>query len=121
MLRQVDSIRVDTLVYELDEFVTKEEILIIEEGIEFMLSEMDMINLMICINNTTGESFDALVKEFQLGLKYSNKINKVAYLTDNKNWKTLINIENIFTNFRIKYFNIDDIDSAWKWLSNDKK
>ncbi len=118
MLRQIDSLRVDTLVYELDEFVTKDEIIAIDEGIEFMLSEIDTVNLMICIN-ASGESFGAFIKEFQMGIKYWNKINKVAYVADKKHWKTLVAIDNFFTKFKEKYFDVDDMDAAWKWLKEE--
>ncbi len=118
MLRQIDSLRVDTLVYELDEFVTKDEIIAIDEGIEFMLSEIDTVNLMICINSS-GESFGAFIKEFQMGIKYWNKINKVAYVADKKHWETLVAIDNFFTKFKEKYFDVDDMDAAWKWLKED--
>jgi len=83
MLRQIDSLRVDTLVYKLDEFITVEEIILIDEGIEFMLSKIDKVNLIICIN-AKGESFWAFIKEFQLGIKYKNQINKIAYVADKK-------------------------------------
>jgi len=118
MLQQIDSLRVDTLVYELDKYVTKDEITAIDEGIEFMLSEFDTINLMICIN-AKGESFDAFLKEFQLGLKYRNKINKIAYIADKKHWKILVAVDNFFVKFKEKYFDIDDIDNAWKWLKEN--
>jgi len=118
MIKQIDSLRVDTLVYELDEFITKEEIIIIDEGIEFMLSEIDKVNLMICIN-AKGESFGAFIKEFQVGMKYWNKINKIAYVADKKYWKTLVALDNLFTKFKEKYFDIDDMDNAWKWFKED--
>ncbi len=63
MLRQINSLRVDTLVYELYGFIT------IDKGIEFLLSKFDEINLMICINSKE-ESFGAFIKEFQAGIKY---------------------------------------------------
>lgn len=118
MIKQIDSLRVDTLVYEFDGFITKEEIIIIDEGIEFMLSEIGKVNLMICIN-AKGESLAALIKEFQLGIKYWNKINKIAYVADKKHWKTLVAMDNFFAKFKEKYFDIDDMDNAWKWLRGD--
>jgi len=118
MIKQIDSLRVDTLVYELDDFITKEEINVIDNGIEFMLSEIDNVNLMICLT-AQGESFGALLKEFQVGIKYWNKIKKIAYIGDKKHWKTIVAIDNLFTKFKERYFDIDDMDSAWKWLKND--
>ncbi len=118
MLQQIESQRIDTLVYELDEFITKDEIDAIDKGIEFMLSEVDKVNLMICIN-AKGESFGAFIKEFQVGIKYWNKLHKIAYVADKRNWKILVAIDDFFTKFKEKYFDIDDMDNAWKWLKED--
>jgi len=118
MLRQINSLRPDTLVYELDEFVTKDEIIDIDEGIESVLSKFDKINLMICID-IKRESFGAFIKELQVGIKYWNKINKIAYVADKKHWETLVEIDNVFTKFREKYFDIDDMDNAWKWIESE--
>ncbi len=117
MLNQIKSLNPNTLVYELDEFVTKDEIIMIDEGIQSTLSNFDEINLMICIN-IKRESLGALIKEFQVGLKYWNKINKIAYVADKKHWQTLVEIDNLFTKFKEKYFDVDDMDNAWKWLNN---
>lgn len=118
MIHQIDSQRVDTLVYELDDFVTKDDIIVIDQGIDFMLSQIDNVNLMICIN-AQGESFGAFIKEFQLGVKYRNKIHKIAYVADKQNWKVLVAIDNLFTKFKERYFDVDDMDAAWKWLRDD--
>ena len=118
MLRQIDSLKIDTLVYELDDFITKDEIIAIDEGIEYMLSKFEKVNLMICIN-AKGESLNAFIKEFQLGVKYWNKINKIAYVADKKHWKTLVAIDNFFAKFKEKYFDIKDMDHAWQWLKEE--
>jgi hypothetical protein len=118
MIKQIESLRVDTLVYELDEFITKDEINVIDNGIEFMLTEIDKVNLMIFIN-AKGESLGALLKEFQVGIKYWNKIKKIAFIGDKKHWKTIVAFDNLFTKFKEKYFDIDDMNTAWKWLKDD--
>ncbi len=52
-----------------------------------------------------------------MGIKYWNKINKIAYIDDNKKWGSLIVLDDIFTKFKEKYFELDQIDKAWEWLS----
>jgi len=118
MLRQIKSLRVDTLVYELDEFITEEEIQTIDIGIESMLSKIDHVNLMIYID-VEGESMKAFIREFQLGAKYWNDINRIAYVADKKHWEAIIAIDNLFTKFKEKYFDVDDMDNAWKWIAEN--
>ena len=120
MITQIKSLRADTLVYELDDFITEDEIAVIEKGIDLLLLKFDKINLMICIN-VKRESFGAFVKEFKVGIKNWNTLNKIAYLADNKNWKTLIEIDNLFAKFQEKYFDINEMNAAWNWLDSDNK
>ena len=118
MIHQIDSLRVDTLVYELDEFITTAEIDVIDKGIEFMLSEIDNVNLMIYIN-ARGENLGAFIKEFQIGIKYWDKSRKIDYVADEKNWGILVAIDNLFTKFKEKYFDVDDMDAALEWLEEN--
>lgn len=116
MIREIKSLRGDTLVYEIEEFITAEELDVIDKGLETLLQSYDKVNLMLYVD-IQGENLAAIFKEIELGLKYWNKINKVAYIGDHKKWKTLIALDNLFTKFKEKYFDIEDIAKAWDWLS----
>jgi len=118
MLTQIESQRKDTLVYELDGFISNEEIEYIDEGIDFMLRTFDRVNLVIYIN-AKGESLASFIKEFQLGAKYAGSINKIAFLSDKNYWNILITLDNFTTRYKEKYFNIDDIAKAWDWINED--
>jgi len=118
MLTQIESLREDTLVYELDGYVTNEDIDYIDRGIEFMLSKLDTINLMIYIN-AQGEGFDTLVKEFQVSKKYIDYINKIAYISNKNYWNFLVSIDNLSTKYKEKYFDIDAIAKAWDWIDEN--
>lgn len=118
MLTQIDSQRKDTLVYEMSGFISKEEIEYIDNGIDFMLSAFNKINLMIYIN-VKGESISSLLKEFQLGIKYADNINKIAFVSDKKYLGLLVSIDNLSTKIREKYFETRDIAKAWYWLAEE--
>ncbi len=118
MIKELESQNANTLVYELEDYISQYEIEIIDKGIDALLKNRSKVNLMIAVN-VKGENLGALVKEFQVGIKYWNKVNKIAYVTDKKYWKTLVEIDNIFTKIKEKYFNIDDIGKAWDWLNAD--
>ncbi len=117
MIKEIKSPRLDTLVYEIDDIITEQEISIIGDGIEEKLKDVEKVNLMLYIN-VEGETFGSFVKEFQLGVKYWSKINKIAYLSNKKNWNTLIAIDNLFTKFKEKYFDIEEVDKAWEWIND---
>ena len=116
MIKEIKSLHTNTLVYELEEFISQYEINIIDKGIAAKLKGFDKVNLMLYVN-VKGENTASFIKEFQLGIKYWNKIGKIAYIGDKKNWKTLIAIDNFFTKFKEKYFELDDIAKAWDWIN----
>jgi len=116
MIKQISSLHSNTLVYELEEYISQYEIEIIDKGIETILKDFDKVNLMLYIN-VKGENLASFIKEFQLGIKYWNKIGKIAYIGEKRKWKTLIAIDNFFTKFKEKYFELDDIAKAWDWIN----
>ncbi len=118
MLTQIDSPRKDVLVYELDGYITKDDIGYIDNGIEFTLSRYDTVNLMIYLN-AKGEDLDTLFKEFRLVDKYSKYIGKIAFIADKKYWNLFVLLDNISTRYKEKYFDVDDIAKAWDWIENE--
>ena len=116
MIKIVESLRPDTLVYELNGFVTKDEIAAIEPDMKTIEERMGHINLVIMLN-AEGESMGAILKEEQLSVKHWNKIKKIAYVGDKKWWKPVVIIDNILTKFEEKYFDVDEMEKGWKWLA----
>ncbi len=118
MIRKVKSPHINTLVYELEEFIGQYEIKVIDKDIENKLQDFNKVNLMLYID-VKGENLGSFIKEFQVGIKYWNKINKIAYIGDHKKWAPLVAIDNFFTKFKERYFELDNIANALDWLSND--
>ena len=116
MITQIKSPHPTTLVYELDYYLTDYEIDIIDKGIEETLKNYDQVNLMLDVQ-IKGESFSALVKEFKLGLKYWNKINKIAYICDKGLLKPLVVVDDLFTKFKERCFSTKETAKAWKWIN----
>ena len=103
MLTQIESPRKDTLVYELDGYVSEEDIVHIDNGIEFTLSLYDRVNLMIYLN-AKGEGLSTLIREFKLGTKYSNCIYKIAFVSDKKFSNLFMILDNFTNRYQKKYF-----------------
>ncbi len=115
MIREINSLLPNTLVYDIEEYIKPEDLDIIDEGISAMLQSFDKVNLMLYVD-VKGGSITSLVKEFSLGIKYWNKINKIAYIGDHKKWGKFIVLDDIFTKFKEKYFELEQINKAWDWL-----
>jgi len=118
MLTQIKSKREDTLTYELDGYITEEDVLYIAQGVEYLTQYFDSVNLMICIN-AKGERFSTFIKELQFGNVYANKIRKIAYVSNRYFWRFIIGIDNLSTKYQEKYFDINDVAKAWDWIEND--
>lgn len=118
MIAEINSPHPNTLIYDIEYFITEYELDIIQKGIEETLKKYDSVNLMLYLH-VEGENLSALVKEFKLGLTYWNKINKIAYICDTGYLKPLIAIDNLFTKFKEKCFTLEEVDKAWDWI-NDK-
>jgi len=116
MINQLESPKENTLIYEFSEFISQYEIEVIEKGIEKVLKSQDKVNLMLYVH-VKGENIASFVEEFRAGVKYWNKVNKIAYIGKKEKWSKWIAIDNFFTKFKEKYFELDDIESAWKWIN----
>ncbi len=116
MIREIKSPNPDTLVYELDDYITQYEIDIIDIGIGNVLKNFDKVNLMIYID-IKGENLGALIEMIEVELKHWNDIYKIAFIGDSKKGGALIKIENYFTKFKERYFQIDELSKAWDWIN----
>ncbi len=117
MVKQINSEVENTLIYEIDDFISQYEIEAIGAGIDSKLKKFEKINLMIYVE-AKSENLASFFKEFQLGIKYWNKINKIAYIAHKRHWKAIVELDDIFTKFKEKYFDIDNLEQAWKWLND---
>jgi len=117
MIQRIKSPYPHILIYDLEEFISQYEIEIIDKDIEQVLKNFNKVSLMIYVN-IKGENIASMIKEFQLGIKYWNKIHKIAYIGEHKNWKTLVAIDDFFTKFKEKYFELDETAKAWDWLNH---
>lgn len=118
MVEKLKSFREDTLVYELSWAVTEAGIANMEPDLKKAEDKYGKVKLMIILD-AKGETLSAFLEEFELGIKHWNKISKIAYVGEKKWWKPLIAIDNVFTKFKEKYFDVSELTEAWDWLEEE--
>ena len=116
MIIQGDSHRSDTLVFEFIGKITSEEVKEIIPKIEAKKNELGHLNLVILID-TTSETFGAFIEEMKIGIHNWSTLKKIAIVSDQKKFKKFTYLDNLFTKFEEKYFDINHLNLAWEWLA----
>ncbi len=73
-------------------------------------------NILIEINDFHGSKLKTVWDDIKLGLKYKDKVNRVAIVGDNKWEKVATKVSNTIMRPNIEYFEKTDIEFAWRWL-----
>ncbi|WP_196894614.1 SpoIIAA family protein [Aureivirga marina] len=118
MLKQINSYRKDTLVYEIDHAITNNDLLRIKNAIVNKEKKHKHVNLFIKIN-TSNPIINRYIQKFKIDLNELNILNKVVYLTNKPQRKASSIIDSFFTSFSEKHFDLQDANNAWKWVESD--
>jgi len=118
MINIVKSKLPNTLIAELEGNITAAELDVINTGLYNLEQKHTEVNLVVSITNVKGQSFGALVREIEYGIVHWNKLSKVAYIGDKKWWKPLVELDDVFTKFKEKYFDINEMENAIEWIKN---
>jgi len=119
MINIVKSKLPNTLIAELAGNITSAELDVINTGLFNLEQKNKEVNLVVSITDVNSQSFGALIRELEYGIIHWNKLNKVAYVGDKKWWKSLVELDDVFTKFKEKYFDINKMESAIEWIKNE--
>lgn len=84
--------------------------------VENLVEKKEKINLLLDLSSFKWEKLDAWGNDFHFGVKYRNKIIKMAIVGDKEWEKWMTKFCAPFYSQGAKYFNSSDLDSARKWL-----
>ena len=71
------------------------------------------------VNNWSGMSLAALVKDMRFSLQHLNDFEKEAIVSDNKWLEALAALGNtLFLGIEVKHFTLDEKDKALEWVSS---
>ncbi|WP_196888651.1 STAS/SEC14 domain-containing protein [Aureivirga sp. CE67] len=115
MIRQINSYRKDTLVYEVNNLPTNNDLIRIKNAILHKEKMHESVNLFFRINSKDSLILRYLEK-FKMDLNKIDIINKVVYITKRNSSKISNNSIAIFAE---KYFNEKEVNKAWKWVESE--
>ena len=83
------------------------------------IAEEGRIRLLGQFHDFEGWDAHALWDDIKFGTTHCTKIERIALVGEKKWEEWMATVCKPFTMAKIKYFDVSEIDAAWKWLSED--
>lgn len=86
--------------------------------LEDLIEQYGKIRFLMDMSEYEGASIKAAMDDIMFGIKHDKDTERCA-VVGNKTWEEwIVKVSKIFMKGEIKYFDIHEIDQAWKWLKN---
>lgn len=109
----------NTVGFMLEGTVTKNDFDSICSALKSKLEKHDKINVYLENNDIDHYTVPAVFKEIAFKIKYGERFNKVAIVTNGKWIKALAVLENVISAAHIKSFSIEDRVAAMNWVTEE--
>ena len=105
--------------FRITEKIETEDLNKIVELIEEKLKQQDKLRIYAEVEDWTGMSLAAFVKDLKFSLQHFRDFEKEAIVSNSKWLKNLANITNsLFSSIEVKHFDSEDKELAWNFISN---
>jgi hypothetical protein len=84
-----------------------------------LLMEHEKVNILILLTDFTGWDLKGFFGEIRLGLKFYNRMNKIAIVGDKKWEELLVKIDAPFEKAEERFFYLNDLEKAWEWVEEN--
>jgi len=102
---------------EIDGWIEAEDIDRVVELIEQRLDTGERLRIYAQVNNWSGMSLSAFVKDLKFSLQHFKDFEKEAIISDRKWLESLAVVGNkLFSSLEVKHFTLEEKDQAWKWV-----
>ena len=104
---------------EIDGWINAEDVERIAELIETELNGQEKLRIYAEVNNWTGISLEAFLKDLKFSLEHFQDFEKEAIVSDNKWLEALAALGNtLFSSIEVKHFSLNERDQALEWVLN---
>lgn len=104
---------------DIDGWIEAEDIQQVVELIENRLNQGEKLRVYAEVNNWTGMSLSAFVKDLQFSLQHLKDFEKEAIVSDLKWLEGLAALGNtLFSGIEVKHFTLDEKDKALAWITS---
>lgn len=104
---------------DIDGWIEAEDIERIAELIEKRLNQGERLRIYAEVNNWSGMSLGALIKDLKFSLQHFQDFEKEAIVSDRRWLEALAALGNtLFSGIEVKHFTFEDRDRALEWVSS---
>lgn len=103
----------------IDGRIEAEDIDRVVKSIENRLKQSEKLRIYAEVNNCSGMSLEAFIKELKFSLQHFKDFEKEAIVSDRRWLENLAAVSNtLFSSIEVKHFTFGERDKALKWISN---
>ena len=100
--------------------LSKEDYELFVPQLEELMGQSDKVSLLVELRDFQGWTVGALWEESKFAAKHFSDIKRLAIVGDRKWEKGIAVFTRAFTNARVRYFDISEMDGAKEWIRGAK-
>ncbi|GAB7022208.1 SpoIIAA family protein [Salidesulfovibrio brasiliensis] len=104
---------------ECDGTVTVEKFEEVLPAIDRAVDLHGQINMLFLIKTIRGYGLKEFAADIKFAVTHWKSIRKVAIVSDREWWKPATMLENLLTSWEERYFDLSELEEAWRWLEED--
>ena len=103
----------------IDGKIEAKDINLVVESIERQLKPGEKLRIYVEVNNWSGMSLEAFIKDLKFSLQHFQDFEKEAIVSDRRWLETLAAVGNtLFSSMEVKHFTFAEQEKALEWISN---
>ncbi|WCN37576.1 STAS/SEC14 domain-containing protein [Aneurinibacillus uraniidurans] len=119
MIRVIESRSDAVVAIEVSEKITKKDFHGVEQAFRETANRYGKIRVLMMVGEYTGVSWDFILEDIEFNKEFYKYYDKVAVVSDQKWMKPIIKIEDYFIKADMKYFDLEQQNEAWEWITQE--
>lgn len=116
MLSFIPSQDSQTIAFEVNETVTKEDLIQLRQVIEEQFPEGQQFNALAVMQLKKMPAIEAVVEEVKIDLKHWSQYNKLAVVSEKNFLETMTELGDFLPGIESRHFYMDEMELAWSWI-----
>ena len=118
MLSFIPSQDSQTIAFEVDGTITKEDLLKLRRAIEEQFPADQKFNALAIMQHAKLPTAKALMEEVKIDIKHWRQYNKLAVISEKNFLDTMTGLTNFLPGIQSRHFHMNEMDQAWSWIKD---